>query len=379
MSKRAGAVLLFAAALAARLDAQPTTPTEAPGGGIIPTLNLYLPEGQADIRLSRLVKNSLFESQFEYDFVSGDIGAYLRYKYYGSRQTLTLSGFDNIAFRSLETVSNDFDRTRGFNVLLRRPLNYQRRLLFLGEYDKLTFSDANPDNNRSNLFLKMGYQVGTSEDNRSNQISGDRNDRIRSLFTAFRDIGLNGYGLSLALTWGVPVGSFSYVRAEGEALKIVDLPRNRRLIGRVHGGFFPYKKDGPPEMSSANLPYRIPGSELFRIDGRDALRGDRSGGRGTNEVHVTLELFQPVFINKNANFLKLTWNTLYLVGYLGTGNIGTDSKVYTRLGDWRQDAGVGAEVSFSYQKYQVFVSALAARVFDQSGSPRFLLTVRSAN
>ena len=40
---------------------------------------------------------------------------------------------------------------------------------------------------------------------------------------------------------------------------------------------------------------------------------------------------------------------------------------------------VGAEVSFSYRRYQVFLSALAARVIDQGGSPRFLFTLRSAN
>ncbi len=375
------AVVVVSLAVAMRAAAQTSTPNEpTTDSGLIPKLNLYLPEGQADIRLARLVRNSLFESQFEYDFVSGDIGAFLRYKYYGNRQSLTLSGFDTISFRSLETISNEFDRTRGLNALLRFPISYQRRFLLLGEFDKFTFSNvANRDNNRSNLFLKLGYQAGTGEDNRSNQVAGDKNDRIRNLFTAYRDIGLNGHGLSLAVTYGIPIASFNYVKVEGEALKIVDLPRNRRLIGRVHAGFFPWRKPGTEETASAGLPFRIPGSELFRIDGREALRGDRSGERGTHEIHLTLEAFQPVFINRNVDFLKLTWNTLYLVGYAGTGNIGTSSHVYTHFGDWRQDVGAGIEVSFSYQKYQVFLSGLAARVLDQGGSPKFLFTLRSAN
>lgn len=379
MWKRA-VVALFCTAVAQRIAAQPSTPTEAPSdSGLIPKLNLYLPEGQADIRLARLVKNSLFESQFEYNFVSGDIAAFLRYKYYGSEQSLTLSAFDAVRFQRLETVSNDFDRTRGFNILLRRPLTFQKRFLLLAEFDKLTFSTPNFDNNRSNIFLKVGYQAGTSEDNRANQISGDPNDRIRNLFTAYRDIGLNGHGIALAVTYGTPIGSFNYVKAEGEALQIVDLPRNRRIIGRVHAGFFPYRKPGPEEAASAGRPYLIPGSDLFRIDGREALRGDRSGERGTNEIHVTLEGFQPIFINRSVDFLKLTWNTLYLVGYAGSGNIGDTSRVYTKIGDWRQDLGAGVEVAFSYRKYQVFLSGLVSRVVQQPGSPRFLFTLRSAN
>ncbi|MEO6326739.1 MAG: hypothetical protein ABIT01_18770, partial [Thermoanaerobaculia bacterium] len=358
-----------------------TTPlvAEPSETGIVPRLNLYLPEGQADIRLSRLIKNSLFETQFEYDFVSGDIGAFLRYKYYGSRQSLSISGFDRISFRALETISNDFDRVRGFNVLLRRPITYQRRLSFLTELDRLSFSEQNADNNKTNIFVKVGYQLGTGDDSRSNQIAGDRNDRIRNLFTVFRDIGMNGRGLSVALTYGTPAGNFNYVKAEGEAIQIVDFPGNRRLIGRVHAGFFPYKPEGSPDTASDRKPYLIPGGELFRLDGREALKGSKTGLRGVNEIHFTLEAFYPVFINRNASFMKLNWNTLYAVGYIGTGSIGDEARIYTRLKDYQQDAGLGFEVAFSYRKYQVFVSGLVARVIQDSGSPKFLFTLRSVN
>src|SRR5262249_34995178 len=129
--------------------------------GLIPRLNLYLPEGQADFRLSKLIKNSLFENQFDYDFVSGDIAAFLRYKYYGVEQTLTISAFDAVRFRSFERFSQDYDRVRGVNTLLRRPLGYQKRLSFLAEFDRLSYSanQNNPDNDKTNVYAKLGYQA----------------------------------------------------------------------------------------------------------------------------------------------------------------------------------------------------------------------------
>ena len=43
-----------------------------------PNVNVYLPEGQASIRLRKLIKNVLFESQIDYRFVNGDISTFLR-------------------------------------------------------------------------------------------------------------------------------------------------------------------------------------------------------------------------------------------------------------------------------------------------------------
>jgi hypothetical protein len=356
-------------------------PPHADDSGLIPRLNLYLPEGQADFRIGKLIKNSLFENQFDYDFVSGDIAAFLRYKYYGTKQTLTLSGFDAVRFKSFERFSQDYDRVRGLNFLLRRPLTYQRRFSILTEFDRLSYSTAqqNQDNNRTNVYVKVAYQAGTGEDYQSNQISGDPNDRIRNLFTAYREIGPNGRGFSLAVTYGLPVASFQYVKAEMAALQILDFGHNLRLVGRMHAGFFPFRPYGAPESSSNGLPYRIPGYELFHLDGRDNLKGLRDGTRGTNEIHFTVEGFVPVFINRNSSFMKLTWNTLYAVAYAGTGNLGDTSKTFTLARDYKQDIGVGFEVSVSWRKYQVFFSGLAARVIQEGGPPKFLFTLRSVN
>jgi hypothetical protein len=45
---------------------------------IIPWVAFYVPEGQAAIRLSKLVRSSLYATEFEYGFVSGDIAAFHR-------------------------------------------------------------------------------------------------------------------------------------------------------------------------------------------------------------------------------------------------------------------------------------------------------------
>jgi hypothetical protein len=346
---------------------------------LLPGLNLNLPEGQADFRLSRLFRSSLVETQFEYDFVQGDIAAALRYKYYGSRNTYTLSGFDSLRFRSLETVSQDFDRVRGANLLVRRPLAAHERLSLLAELDRLTFSGGSKDNHRTNVFLKLGFQTGAAEDQRSSQLAGDRTDRIRSLFSAYRTLATNGRGLSAAITWGVPAGSFSYVKAEAEAIQVLDLRGGSRLVGRLHAGFFPYRPYRPPEESSAGKPFRIPGGELFRLDGREALRGAKTGDRGVFQAHLTVEAFVPVFVDRDIPALLVRWNTLHGVLYAGTGTLGDEVAAWTSLASWRQDVGLGLEAAFSWRKYRVFLSLLVARVIQDSGSPRVLVTLRSAS
>lgn len=351
--------------------------------GFIPRVAVYVPEGQAEIRLSKLVRSSLYETQFEYDFVSGDIAAFLRYKYYGSRQSLTISAFDRVSFAALESLSLGYDRIRGLNAFVRRPLGLYGRLVLLGEVDRFNVSKPgkpieNADDGRTNLFLKTGFQWGTEEDNLGNRISGDPNDRVKNLFTASRAFGPGGRGFSLGVTWGAPVFDYSYLKVEAEAIQAVDFGRTR-VVGRLHSGFFPYKPEGQADESPPGHPHRIPSAELFSLGGRDALRGVRDAPFGTDELHATVEAFVPVFVARNAEFLKASWDTLYAVAYVGTGNAGFGRLVYTRLGDWHEDAGIGFEVSFRVLRYKVFASALAARELGGEGSPRFLMTIRTVN
>ena len=376
--RRSLAVLLLAARpLVAQEPAREETP------GLIPRVAVYVPEGQAEIRLSKLVRSSLYETQFEYDFVSGDIAAYLRYKYYGSRQTLTVSAFDQVNFAALESLSLGYDRVRGLNAFVRRPVGLFGRLVFLAEVDRFNVSDpddpeVSPDDGQTNVFAKAGYQWGTEDDNFGNRISGDPNDRVKNLFTVARAFGPGGRGLSVGATYGVQVADYNYLRVEGEAIQSLRVGRGR-LVGRVHAGFFPYKPEGPPEESSADLPFQIPGREYFSLGGRDALKGLRDAPFGTDEVHMTAEAFLPVFVAMHAEFLKISWDTLYAVVYAGTGNAGVGRAVYTRFGDWKHDAGIGFEVSFRLLRYRVFASALAAREVGGPGSPRFLMTIRTVN
>ncbi|HSL84525.1 MAG TPA: hypothetical protein VLF66_17260, partial [Thermoanaerobaculia bacterium] len=90
---------------------EPSTATE--GGQppqserLIPELDVYFPEGELDIRINRLVKKVFAEGQVRYNFVDGDISAFLRYRYYGYARTYQLSVFDEIEFEDIEDFSND--------------------------------------------------------------------------------------------------------------------------------------------------------------------------------------------------------------------------------------------------------------------------------
>src|ERR1700736_1215810 len=109
--------------------AQPEPPvlSRAAGGTYdrreaLPLFNLYLPEGQASIRLRKLIKNVLFESQIDYKFVNGDISTFLRYKYYARNYTYKLGVFDSIGFPNIGARSTqEFERVRGGLLLLVGP------------------------------------------------------------------------------------------------------------------------------------------------------------------------------------------------------------------------------------------------------------------
>ena len=80
----------------------------------------------------------LFEGQVRYAFVSGDIRAFLRYRYYGYNRTTQVEVFDDISFGRLQSLSNRFDRTRGVNLFLEWPHSYSFRTFALGEIDRIS-------------------------------------------------------------------------------------------------------------------------------------------------------------------------------------------------------------------------------------------------
>ena len=358
-------------------------PAEPEVTGIVPDVNIYLPEGRADIRLLKPIRNSLFESQINYNFVSGDISAFLRYKYYGRRATSTFSFFDSIEFEELERFSNDFSRTRGGLYLQRRPINYYNRLYGLFEFDRLTFSRPvdHPDANRTNVYVKFGYQFGTPSDERSNALVGEARDRILNLFTAYREIGPRGRGLSVAATYGFDFlgGDYRYVKTEMEGLQAISLLHRNRLVLRLHAGYFPYKKTIRQQLDPRiGTPFSIPRYELFRLDGRQELKAYRGTERGPNEAHITTEYVLPVFIDESRRFLGVNWNSLYAIGYAAAGNVGNEKSIYTRIQDYKVDAGVGFEASLSWRSYRALLGALAAKtVVNGVRGPRLLITLRT--
>lgn len=363
---------------------EPTPTPEPPEKtGILPSLNLYLPEGRADIRLIKAIRNSLFENQIDYNFVSGDISAFLRYKYYGRSATSTFTFFDSIEFEELERFSNDFSRTRGALYLQRRPINFYNRLFGLLEFDRLTFSQPvdHPDNNRTNIYVKLGYQLGTPSDERSNAIVGEARDRVLALFTAYREVGPQGRGFSVAATWGLDVigGDYRYVKTEMEALQAISLPKRNRMVLRIHGGYFPYKKRVREEFDPLRgTPFSVPRYELFRLNGRHELKGYRGSERGPNQAHMTIEHVVPVFTETPRRLLGIDSNSLYAVGYVGAGNVGDETRTFTRFSDYKVDVGFGFETALSWRRYRAFLGALAAKtVVNGVGGGRLLLTFRT--
>ncbi len=342
----------------------------------LPSVNIYLPEGEASIRLRKLIRNVLFESQIDYEFVNGDISTFLRYKYYARNYTYRLGVFDSIGFPDLTSDSEkEFERVRGGLLLIGVPKDYSNRYFFLLQDDRLTFGDTDrPDNRKNNIYTKIAYQYGTQFDERMNAIAGEQRGRITPVLTAFRDIGPQRTGLAAAVTqaFTVATGDYTYTKFEAEGLRRFDLTSTSFIFTRLHVGTFlarnevdpvpvPRDRDGDGEIDPVPEweKYEVPQYELFRLGGREALKSISSGesGIGTQEVHLTNELFVPIFRNKSYKLGPLYWNTLYGIGYVGVGSVGFQT---SDLGDPVIDAGIGTESAITFGDYDVYLSVLAA-------------------
>src|SRR5262249_34652695 len=154
------------------------------------------------IRLRKLIRNVLFESQIDYKFVSGNIATFLRYKYYAHGFTYKLGVFDTIAFGQIgSTKSEDFERVRGGLLLFTFPHDYNHRYFALLQDDRLTFGDVTRvDNRKNNIYTKFGYQYGTEFDEHLNAIVGESRGRIVPVLTAFRELGPQKFSFAAALT-----------------------------------------------------------------------------------------------------------------------------------------------------------------------------------
>jgi hypothetical protein len=354
-------------------DTSPPPPLSGAASGAydrrdsLPLVNVYLPEGQASIRLRKLIKNVLFESQIDYRFVNGDISTYLRYKYYARNMTYKLSIFDSISFPDVgSTSTQEFERTRGGLLLFEFPRDYNHRYFWLLQDDRLTFGDlTRVDNRKNNIYTKFGYQYGTQFDERMNGIVGEQRGRITPVLTAFREIGPQKSGLAAAVTQAVNAGTgaYKYTKVEAETLRRFDLTGTSFIVSRLHAGFFlgrsTIRDDTFPDIDR----YSIPRYEMFQLGGREAMKGVHADvdSTGTHEVHEVNEYFVPIFRNKDYRTWALHWNTMYGIGYLGAGSVGYDYSSLAKSTHLAVDAGLGSEMSIRIRDFDVLLSLIYAR------------------
>jgi hypothetical protein len=344
--------------------------------------NLYLPEGQASVRLRKLIRNVLFESQIDYKFVNGDISTFLRYKYYARDFTYKLAVFDSIGFPNIGSRSTqEFQRVRGGLLLTEIPRDYNHRYFWLLQDDRLTFGDVTTvDNRKNNIYTKIGYQYGTQFDEHLNSIVGESRGRIVPVLTAFREIGPQKLSVSAAITEAarISTGDYKYTKLEMEALRRWDVTPTSFVVTRAHIGTFLTKSTvrtwclttqfpltcgtgAPPTGATEVAPierYSIPAYEMFDMGGRDALRAitSRDASAGTNEIHMTNEYFVPVFRNRDYKTWLMHWNTLYGIGYVGAGRVSIANVHGNAV-----DAGLGTEASVTIRDFDVLFSVIYAR------------------
>lgn len=358
---------------------------------ILPRVDFYFPEGELDLRVNRLINKTFFEGQVKYNFIKGDITAFLRYRYYGYKRTTQFTVFDSIEFDDIdENVSDDFDRVRGTLFLFQWPHSYHSRTFGMAEIDRISSNksaDANSEffvrRDRTNPFVRLGYQLGTPDEGRSSAIAGETRARTERLFSAFREFGPGDATFTAALTYGfeLGLGDFDYVKFEFEALKRFDVSTRTFLIGRVRGGTFPHVGDTDPEtLPPSPEPidfFAVPGSEVFRLDGRENLKGLSERRRGIEQLLTTWEYFFPWFLESHRNFLRLDFENWYWILYTGIGTIGLDREVYTDFDSYVPDAGIGFESSFRLRKYRFFLSGIVAQALKGDGGVEARISVKS--
>lgn len=344
----------------------------------LPNVNIYLPEGQADIRLRKLIKNVLFESQISYRFINGNISTFLRYKYYARSYTYKIAVFDTIEFDVAGvggggSSSREFQRVRGGLALMEFPRDYNHRYFWLVQDDRLTFGEVGRvDNRKNNIYTKVGFQYGTQFDEHMNAIVGESRGRTLPVLTAYREIGPQKFSYAMALTESAKIytGDYRYTKFEGEILRRWDLSPTSFIVTRAHLGLIPFRTTTPNPLAPAPdkrieiEKYSVPEYEMFNLGGREALRSVKNGsnfeGTGLDEFHLTNEYFVPVFRNRDYKTGPAHWKTLYGIGYMGVGNIGYRIGDVAHFKDFAADAGIGAEASVGVRDFEVLLSVVAA-------------------
>ncbi|HEY0591327.1 MAG TPA: hypothetical protein VGF40_06145 [Thermoanaerobaculia bacterium] len=339
---------------------------ESQRGDLFPETNIYLPEGELDIRVKKLIQNALFDGQINYNFVDGDVSTFLRYKYYARDYAWKIGVFDELEFDQVGGATEEFDRVRGGLLMFSYPKDYDTRYTFLTQVDSLAYGDlARPDNDKTNVYTKIGYQFGTETDERLNSIIGETRGRIIPVLTAYRDIGPRQMGLALALTSSLEgIGSeFTYHKLEGELLKRFDYGNESVAVARVHAGTFFGEEQLIPDEDPAYEKFdkfSIPRYELFKLGGRDLLKGIDGEVRGTDEIHGTVEYLYPIFRNREYRKLGARFSDLFVIGYTGAGIATYGTSGVTETDQWVVDVGFGFETGLRIRSYDIILSAIYA-------------------
>lgn len=347
----------------------------------LPDVNIYVPEMQMSIRLRKLIRNALFESQIDYEFIEGDISTFLRYKYYARNYTYRIGVFDQIEFDQIgEDTEQEFERTRGGLLLVGIPRDYDERWFWLLQGDNTAFGNLrNVDNQRKNFYTKIAYQYGTQFDERLNAIVGEARGRITPVLTAFRDIGpqRSSYAIALTQTLNVSggdldverdafdysIGDYRYTKLQIEGLRRFDVRGSSFIFSRAHlGAFAGYdeyeNRSDRPEAER----FSVPRHELFRLGGREALRavGEGNHSIGTHEFHLTNEYFRPIFRNRDYRLGPLHAHTLYGILYMGAGVVGFGADTISKTDQYVVDAGLGFEAALSAREWDILLGVVWA-------------------
>jgi hypothetical protein len=336
----------------------PAPPREQP----LPDFFAYWPEREATARLRRLIRNALLEAHINYHVESGDVSAFLRYKYYATNFTYRLTVFDALSFPDTGRESTiDYERVRGAALLVTIPRNYSNRFLWLLEGDALTFGDvSDPDSNRkdTNVYTKIGYQFGTPFDERLNAVAGEARASMHPLLTGFREVSPEKNGVAAALSQTI-TSTYRYTKFEGEVLRRFDPSRRVMVFSRLHVGTFAGYREKEEPLPQVER-YSVPRQELFSLGGRDALVSlpvDRFT-LGLHEIHTRHELFVPILRNRDLRTGPLGWNTLYGVGYVGAGSVTFRTGDLFKSDELVVDAGLGFDTGLTIGSFDTYVSLI---------------------
>ena len=322
----------------------------------LPSVNIYLPEGEASIRLRKLIRNVLFESQIDYEFVNGDISTFLRYKYYARNYTYRIGVFDSIEFPDLTSDSDkEFERVRGGLLLIGVPKDYNNRYFFLLQDDRLTFGDTDRPDDQQEQHLHEGrlsvrHAVRRADERHRRRAARPHHARAdgvpRHRPAAYRP----GRGDHAGRHGGHRRLHVHEVRS-GRAAPLRS-HRRRRSSSRACTSARSSSRDvvdpaagaaGPRRTTARSIRLRSGRSTTSRSTSCSGSAGARRSSRSppTKTRSARRRSISRTSCSCRSSATRTTssarcyWNTLYGIGYVGVGAVGFDDRA-TRLGDPRR-------------------------------------------